>query len=190
MPSRSPATFQGHRNRDGPVLAPAGWSASPSCPSGFGPGPGASASGSGSIACHPLRPPTPHRKGSDHDRLHLHSCPPPHHGAARPPQRGSSSGVTVQRVPVRVTFPDERVSAAARGPRPSSSSSVPVRSRPARPRCQGRLRSAYMAATGGPDQYDLADLLTPLAARLATLVPALQELRPSRTARPRPRHHP
>jgi len=91
----------------------------------------------------------------------------------------------VERVPVRVTYPDGRVLGG--GSQTSSEFQV------LRPNAffarLGRdakvgFGEAYMAGDwrSGPGT-DLADLLTPFAARLTSLVPApLQRLRPSRTS--------
>ena len=91
----------------------------------------------------------------------------------------------VRRVPVRVTYPDGRVLGAGSLAWPELEVVRPAAffARLGRDAKIG-FGEAYMAGDwrAGPGT-DLADLLTPFAARLTSLVPApLQRLRPSRTS--------
>ena len=179
------ATFRG---RPEPATAagsgPPAHPPAPDDPAGLGPDPGARHL---AVASWPARPrsPTPHPAGrgltmtvSTAIRWPTAATPP------RAPLRATIARVVfehaVRRVPVRVTYPDGRVLGAGSPASPELEVVRPAAffARLGRDAKIG-FGEAYMAGDwrAGPGT-DLADLLTPFASRLTTLIPpALQRLR-------------
>ena len=152
-------------------------------PADLGPDPGARHLALAPSPAHPL-PATPHPTGRGLIMTVSASIGWPAAATPRAPLRATIARIifehAVQRIPVRVTYPDGRVLGGGSGTSPEFRLLRPNAffARLGRDAKVG-FGEAYMASDwrAGPGT-DLADLLTRFAARLATLVPApLQKLR-------------